>query len=287
MDLIYNWHIIEKCNYSCKYCFSLWNSTKEIWTDDAKVLSILEGIKNSPTYPSLKTIKEFGSYSKTRINFVGGEPLLLGSKLIEIAKHAKDMGLETSIITNGSLLLKNIEIVNHMDSIGLSIDSFSTKINRAIGRCTKNNNILNIQSVYELIEMIRNINPSIDLKLNVVVNKHNFNKILVPKFMDLRPTKVKIFREMPFENNQVGITNEMFQIFKKLNQCDSLNVFYENNSDMTHSYLMIDPAGRFFQNGNNNFYTYSDPIFKVGFEEALNSIQFDSGAYLKRYIREK
>ncbi len=65
------------------------------------------------------------------------------------------------------------------------------------------------------------------------------------------------------------------------------NVFFEDNSDMTQSYLMIDPMGRFFQNGNNSFYTYSSPIHEIGFENALSSIEFDDNCYINRYKKGK
>jgi MoaA/NifB/PqqE/SkfB family radical SAM enzyme len=40
-----------------------------------------------------------------RINFAGGEPSILGDTFLEIVKFAREMGFETSIITNLSFAI--------------------------------------------------------------------------------------------------------------------------------------------------------------------------------------
>jgi radical S-adenosyl methionine domain-containing protein 2 len=50
---------------------------------------------------------------------------------------------------------------------------------------------------------------------------------------------------------------------------------------MTGSYLMVDPAGRFFDNVNGR-HTYSRPIIEVGVTEALKDIRFDLGKFYER-----
>jgi hypothetical protein len=46
---------------------------------------------------------------------------------------------------------------------------------------------------------------------------------------------------------------------------------------------MIDPFGRFFQNGNQHDYSYSEPIHEVGVKKALDSIEFNANEYMNRY----
>jgi radical S-adenosyl methionine domain-containing protein 2 len=46
---------------------------------------------------------------------------------------------------------------------------------------------------------------------------------------------------------------------------------------------MIDPYGRFFQNGNKDKYIYSEPIHDVGLEQALSEIRFDKKKFMSRY----
>jgi len=47
------------------------------------------------------------------------------------------------------------------------------------------------------------------------------------------------------------------------------------------SYLMIDPAGRFYDNVGDR-HTYSRPILEVGIAEALQGIRFDHDKFLDR-----
>ena len=58
----------------------------------------------------------------------------------------------------------------------------------------------------------------------------------------------------------------------------------EDNDEMTDSYLMIDPIGRFFQKSIlGSVYSYSTPIVNTGIEEALNEINFDPEKFHGRY----
>ncbi len=59
----------------------------------------------------------------------------------------------------------------------------------------------------------------------------------------------------------------------------------EDNDEMSESYLMIDPLGRFFQNTPNSLgqgYLFSDPILSVGLASALSSIQLSPEKYRRR-----
>ena len=55
----------------------------------------------------------------------------------------------------------------------------------------------------------------------------------------------------------------------------------EGNDLMRGSYVMVDPAGRFFDNvqGEHN---YSRPILDVGVEEALQDVVIDRRLFLQR-----
>ena len=124
MQLVFNWHITEKCNYSCHYCFSKWENNREIWHDEKtskKLIYEIASYNHALRFPMFT--------SATRLNFAGGEPLLAGAKLIGYVRFAKEKGIETSLITNGFLLTKNIEVVDSLDMLGISIDSFDKDTN--------------------------------------------------------------------------------------------------------------------------------------------------------------
>ena len=66
-----------------------------------------------------------------------------------------------------------------------------------------------------------------------------------------------------------------------LSKMTELNVVPESNEAMTESYVMVDPAGRFFDNAQGA-YTYSLPILEVGVEEALKGVLIEPERFRRR-----
>ncbi len=275
MELVWNWHITESCNYKCHYCFAKWDgvSKKELWKDmkaTKKIITDLYGY----------SIREYPN-SKARINFAGGEPLLLGAHLKEYIEYSKSLGFSTSLITNGSFILDNIEIVDCLDMIGISIDSFDEHTNSRIGRCSQGKS-LSFSDLSELIQKIKERNSTIKIKFNTVVNKFNMGEEILHKLDQLSPDKVKVFQQLPFKNEE-GITSNQFEGFLNGQEKIDSSVFVEDNSAMTQSYLMINPQGEFFSNGNSKGYKLSDPIQDVGVMSAATQIDFNIDTYNTRY----
>lgn len=80
------------------------------------------------------------------------------------------------------------------------------------------------------------------------------------------------------------IATEQFEMYVQRNcivEGDGISVVPENNELMTESYVMIDPAGRFFDNAQGT-YTYSHPILQVGVEKALKDVSINSEQFLQR-----
>ncbi len=50
---------------------------------------------------------------------------------------------------------------------------------------------------------------------------------------------------------------------------------------MTSTYVMIDPAGRFFDNSKGRL-TYSPPILEVGIKSALENVNTDYDKFVNR-----
>lgn len=285
MEIVYNWHITQSCNFSCNYCFGKFNPKKIIYKDLSKTELLFDELLNIKKVSFFEELNNLHSITSFRINFAGGEPLLLGDSLYKVASLAKEKGFKTSLITNGSLLVKNIQIAKHMDMIGISIDSFNSDINRAIGRVSGGFNKMNKDYLSDVIDKLVSLNPSIKIKFNTVISEYNYNEEIVNDLLSFNPDKIKIFKVMNFGDYNSALTNVMFNNFLSNNNITDKRVFLEDNNQMTHSYLMIDPAGRFFQNGSSK-YEYSDPIYSVGIEHAFESINFDFKKYVKRYYKE-
>ena len=279
MKIVYNWHITEVCNYSCHYCFAKWDRPPEIWKDNVKSLTILKEIQTHGhlAFPSYKTSDPI------RINFAGGEPLLLKNKLLSMIKAAKDCGFKVSIITNASLSTQLIKIANDVDMIGISVDSLNFDTNELIGRCTTSKKSLAFDDLVKLTSLLREENDDINIKFNIVINKHNYKEQIINRLQLLAPYKIKVFRELSAGKNISTTSDFMFQHFIEINESKNPNVFIEDNDTMTESYLMIDPQGRLYQNGGDGMYNFSEPIHEVGLKKALESIRFNQSTFKTRY----
>ncbi|GAG18085.1 unnamed protein product, partial [marine sediment metagenome] len=152
-----NFHITQRCNYICDFCFSKFGK-------NCYELSEIE---------QFKLIKELAENGCEKLNFAGGEPSIV-QNLPKLLKFSKDLGLFTSLISNGTGLTNKFlrNSFENIDLIGLSIDSSNEEINYKLGRClTHNNEKIKPYSHVNLIknraELIKKFN--IPLKINTVV----------------------------------------------------------------------------------------------------------------------
>lgn len=246
----------------------------------AKVRLLLDEVARLPALLNFKAL---------RLNLVGGEILLYQKALLNIIQEAKAREMHLSAITNGSLLDQHLNnlIANYFETIGFSVDSLNTATNTAIGRCTKKE-AMDVEKMKAHIASIRTRNPQIQLKINTVVNAHNHKEYLGDFIQSVRPHKWKIFKMLPIIDKRLDISNEEFQAFLDRHQKFASIISSEDNDEMTHSYLMVDPFGRFFQNrkeqGEKQGYVYSKPIIEVGIQEALKQIPFDLKRFSRRYL---
>jgi len=279
-EIVINYHVTEKCNYICHHCFAKYDiHAKEIHHDLDKVEKVLRSTH--------EFFKKDPLNERIRLNFAGGEPLILKS-FKNIIKIAKNIGFEElSLITNGSVLTKKFidDNIKSFSMIGVSIDSFDVENNIKIGRSTNKKITLDVPDLIDKISYCRYLNKGIKIKINTVVNKVNHKELMGCEISKINPDKWKIFKVVPF-NNIETITDKEFSIFiEEHKKYTSVPIYAEYSGDMEDSYIMIDPLGRFYQNSNKfDGYQYSQPIYKIGIENAFNQINFDKDKFKKRYI---
>jgi len=240
---------------------------------------------------SLEELREIviqlAKFSFKKINFAGGEPLLC-SELPELIKLAKDFGMTTSIVTNGSLITEKWldRATDYLDWIGVSIDSINHDTNIRHGRYFDNLR-MDLNYYLGIINMIKKY--CVKLKINTVVTSYNKNERMYKLILKTRPIKWKIFQILKIDNcngeyiDEYLVTKKEFNCFIN-NHIDLKNVtsiITENDYYMVGSYVMIDPSGRFYNNLNYT-YTYSDQILKVGIKKALSQMTYDEEKYFKR-----
>lgn len=292
--IVINWHLTEACNYRCRYCFAAWNhpqNEKPLARSPEWSQALLEQLwaffahnRASACHSTLAGTEWRG----VRLNIAGGEPLLYEKDVRQVIRQARGIGFETSIITNGSLLMASCveDIAPHLSWLGISIDSSSPQANAAIGRLDNRQRQIRLPELAGVISRARQLNPALHIKVNTVVNAINWDDDLSNVLHAIRPERWKVLRALPVIGDHLTVTDEQFQHFVGAHRAFSAIACVEDNLDMEDSYIMIDPHGRFFQNSNagtGNGYTYSRPILEAGVEAAFSDINFNPRRFLGRY----
>ena len=276
-----NFHLWEPCNMRCRFCFATFQDVKN-------EMNLPKG--HLPKADCLSLVKHLAEFGYKKINFAGGEPMLCPwlDDLILLAKQYK---MVTSIVTNGSKITAKWlnSISSHLDWIAISIDSVDPEKLKCSGRIINGNQQPLTEEEY--LQIIREIKRHhIRLKINTVVHSGNWQEDFSCFIKTAMPERWKVLQALPVKGqndkhiNDWLITPEQFESYVLLNgvvQKDGITVVLEDNELMTKSYVMIDPAGRFFDNESGS-YNYSDPILEVGVKEALSKVSIDPQRFRRR-----
>ena len=232
-NLKLNYHMLEYCNYRCKFCFARYARK--------------EHLAYSEMHSLIMKIAQSGIFSA--INFAGGEPFLI-DELPELVRYAKRQGLETSVITNGLLLTeeKLRQLLPYLDCIGMSFHSMDDDTKRKVGFCGSGGLVLSNEKLTEIIGFIEN-NSKCQIKINTVVNAFNKEEILMPFIQDLQIDRWKILRCQPFGNNdEMLISDDDWNSFCERNKGVAHTVF---ESTMEDTYIMVNPQGMLLKEAEN------------------------------------
>src|ERR1017187_5101908 len=109
-----------KCNASCAFC--------DIPDRHSHPLERMDYEK------AKRVIERAAAEGVLKINFFGGEPLLL-KRMPELVRFAHNLGLRTSLITNGTLLSEQLcrDISGFIDVVGVSVHGSELAHNRLLG----------------------------------------------------------------------------------------------------------------------------------------------------------
>lgn len=260
-----SFHIVKPCNMKCKFCYATFEDMR-----------ITNQLSKNDAFVILDKVKKEGLQ---KITFAGGEPLLY-KWIHEVIVYSKEIGLTTSIITNGSLLTDGVlqKLKGNLDWIGISIDSLNNETNMKIGRTYKNE-----LNYHELIDKIKTY--GFKLKINTVVNKYNESESMQDFITIVDPARWKVFDTLRVEGQNDAQFDEIktskfgFQNFIKRHNHPSMVV--EDNKAMTGSYLLIDPQGRLFENSKGR-HTYSKPLQDNDIDICLSEIELNREMFIKR-----
>lgn len=287
-ELVINWHFTEACNYKCRYCYAKWNGhEKELLHDWERTKKLLDELASffdpeNTTNPLRQSL----TWSGIRLNLAGGEPLLYSNAALRTLAYARSAGLNTSIITNGSRLTSELvaQLAPLVSMIGISIDSADARANKAIGRVDGRDVLMDTHALPALLNLTREINPELKIKINTVVNVLNAHEDLGNTLAALSPNRWKVFRMLPVVTDDLAVTSEDFDAFIARHERHINVMCVEDNDDMSESYLMIDPLGRFFQNTKGQQgYSYSRPIDLIGARRSFRDWRFSVNSFASRY----
>lgn len=257
---VVNLHVTSVCNLHCTYCFGQF-----------------PGVSRPPPKVDWRRILEALAVSRVqRVNFSGGEPTLF-PELVPLLKHARGLGLSTSIVTNGKKLTD--EVISLCDAVALSIDSDSEAVNAQLGRLTRGERSSYLRVMRLLAARVRKAQKV--LKVNTVVTSINVHQDLKSLYRSLQPEKVKLlqFRRVVGENEdraaELEVSRRDFDAFVERHAAlrrENIWVQEESEATIGTTYVMVNPEGRLFQHAADNTHVLSRPLAEVGLEEAMRDV---------------
>lgn len=270
-----NFHLWQPCNMRCKFCFATFQDLKQTILPKGHL----------PKDQALKLVKQLAGFGFEKITFAGGEPLLC-PWLPELIKVAKKNGLTTMVVTNGSKLTEQFLVSNqsYLDWIAISIDSVNESTNLNIGRAVVGKNPIKENTYYNLIDKISEYGYG--LKINTVVNRYNYKEDFRSLINYANPKRWKVLEVLPISGQNdkkvvnFKLTKKQFNYFIEKHKTIK-TIIPESNEEIKGSYVMVDPAGRFFDN-ELGVHNYSKPILQVGVEDALKFVNYDYSKFIKR-----
>lgn len=275
-----NFHLWEPCNMRCGFCFATFQDVK-------REMDLPKG--HLPKEDCISVIDQIAEFGFQKINLAGGEPTLC-PWLPDLIAKAKAHGMTTSIVTNGSRITEQwLDALNgSLDWVGLSVDTVAPEklidLGRAVG-----GKIPTTETEY--LDIIRAIKQrGIRLKINTVVTSVTWQENFTAFIRLAKPERWKLLQALAVKGqNDIHIADftvatEKFEAYVQRNRIvedDGIRVVPESNTAMTESYVMVDPAGRFFDNGQG-FYKYSPPILEIGVAAALKQVSIDPKRFRQR-----
>lgn len=272
-----NFHLWKPCNYACRHCFATFD-------DDPKLRAIKTGL---PTEKCIELIRLLRYAGVRKLTFAGGEPTLC-PHLPDLVCFARSLGMTTSLVTNGARLPRVLDAApGSLDWVALSVDSSDENTNARLGRRPRSSNgaPCHVKRSLELSELLHE--RRIGIKLNTVVTSLSWREDMSDFVRRIRPERWKIFQVLPVIGQQAGpiddllISADQFKLFVDRHlplEQEGIKLVPETNEDMTNSYVMIDPIGRFFSIAEGR-YCYSEPILDVGVECAFAQTRFEFQKY--------
>ena len=273
-----NYHLWRPCNMRCEFCFATFQDIPSDVLPKGHLgrdgcISVVESLARA---------------GFQKINFAGGEPTLC-PWLPDLIRRASEFGMTTSIVTNGSRITAEwLDMVaGSLDWAALSVDSLEPSTLVRTGRTTRSGP-MNEHDYLRAIEILKQ--RGIRVKINTVVSRANLTEDLTDFIIKARPERWKLLQVLPVRGQNDNLVDghlisadefdRYVQLIRHV-EAYGITVVPEGNDLMTGSYVMVDPAGRFYDNVAGS-HTYSRSIIDVGVDRALGDVSVDPAKFLSR-----
>ena len=202
--LLCNYYVTYRCNAKCGFC--------DIWEQPSPMVELEDVAVN------LRDLKRLGVKI---VDFTGGEPLL-HTRLHEMLEMAKEIGLATSVTTNGLLYPKRAtELAGKVDLLHFSIDSpIADEHNTSRG-------VACFDKLMESIEVALSLGENPDILFTVT--NDNFHHM------------EEIYQTISFPNKLVLILNPLFE-YATLGDSLSEEVMTRMESMASRPYTYLNPS---------------------------------------------
>lgn len=158
--------LVSHCNFDCYFCLNEYFGSKEA--------------KYSLTGSDFRKITKMASdqFGINKITLTGGEPTLR-KDLNEIIESIAHPSINLTLVSNGTLLDRHIEILKHLDELHVSFHSFDKDHWERI----TNSNGKNMKIVKDNIILVRKKYPNLKIKLNVVAERGNSTESQINQYL--------------------------------------------------------------------------------------------------------
>ena len=123
-----NFHLWKRCNMKCRFCFATFQDVGQDVLPKGHLARA----------DSIAVVEALAAAGFDKINFAGGEPALC-PWLPGLIRRAKELGLTTSIVTNGSCVTREWldRVDGCLDWTAVSIDTVDPEKLKHMGRTTR------------------------------------------------------------------------------------------------------------------------------------------------------
>ena len=273
-----NFHLWQPCNMRCKFCYATFQ--------DVRKAILPKGHLQKDQ--ALQVVRQLSAHGFKKITFAGGEPTLC-PWLTDLIRAAKGSGLTTMVVTNGTRLNDEFLSANraHLDWIALSIDCLDEETNLKVGRAIAGSMAVMAEEYAAMVDRVKS--HGFRLKINTVVSIHNWDQDMSEFLKYAMPERWKVLQVLPIAGqndahiHHLIVTELQFQAYvdRHASLRTLVSIVPESNDQVRGSYVMVDPAGRFFDDMDGT-HRYSEPILQVGVSKALAQVRCDEKKFKQR-----